>query len=336
MIKFLLLLILLCSCGRSGSGGKRTTHTHPNVKFNHILAGLPFFSQNNGRLARLPLAEFTKYPQAVQMNALNPAGARISFKTKATSMTVRAKTGVYSFSVYVNGKFAAQGNNASTSFNFSNDDKKNITIYLPGAVDRPFEFFLEGIDLVGDQKAEAYDGLKSNAPIVYYGSSITQSLSTTEPGAVFSSVASRDNKFDFVNLGMSGSGLGEPVMAETMAKIPASLYVLDFWANPPTQMFIQRLPVFVNLLLKLRPNTPILITTPILNTAGHLPIENRDKYNFIVNFVRSLNARNIKMHDWFSVLHPSDLADGRHPNNIGHIKLGKSINKTICQMLSCN
>jgi hypothetical protein len=73
---------------------------------------------------------------------------------------------------------------------------------------------------------------------------------------------SRWLNLDFINLGFSGNGLGEPAVAEAISEIDAACFVLDYWGNPSPEVFQATLPKFVGTLRRKYPRTPILITGP--------------------------------------------------------------------------
>lgn len=64
-------------------------------------------------------------------------------------------------------------------------------------------------------------------PVVFYGTSITHGACASRPGLSFVSRVGRDLDVPVVNLGFAGSGRMEMEMAEHLAHIDASCYVLD-------------------------------------------------------------------------------------------------------------
>ena len=68
------------------------------------------------------------------------------------------------------------------------------------------------------QQLAALDG-----PVVVYGTSITQGANASRPGMAYTNILSRRLNVEFVNLGFSGSGRGEPEVAEVIAGIPNPL-----------------------------------------------------------------------------------------------------------------
>src|ERR1051325_527966 len=85
----------------------------------------------------------------------------------------------------------------------------------------------------------------------------------SNPGLSYQAIVSRWLNVDFVNLGFSGNGLGEPELAEAITEIPNSAIVLDFWANPSLEIYTNRLSPFIAILRRAFPTTPILVLGPL-------------------------------------------------------------------------
>ncbi len=54
-------------------------------------------------------------------------------------------------------------------------------------------------------------------PVVYYGSSIIQGSAAANPGGNYLALLGRWLDADFINLGFSGNGFGEPALARAVA-----------------------------------------------------------------------------------------------------------------------
>ena len=68
--------------------------------------------------------------------------------------------------------------------------------------------------------------------IVVYGTSITQGGCAARPGMAYSNILSRKINTEFVNLGFSGNGRGEPALANIINTIKdTKLIILDYEAN---------------------------------------------------------------------------------------------------------
>jgi hypothetical protein len=95
-------------------------------------------------------------------------------------------------------------------------------------------------------------------PVVFYGTSITQGGCASRPGMACPAIVGRRLEVSTVNLGFSGSGLMEPEMADLLAELDASVYVLDCLWNMSPDLVTERLEPFVRKLRAARPDTPIV------------------------------------------------------------------------------
>lgn len=95
---------------------------------------------------------------------------------------------------------------------------RDITLYLPlyKAVT------IRELSLDPEAHLEQPTPYAIRKPIVYYGSSITQGGCDSNPGGSCQAILERRLNADFVNLGFSGNGLGEPVLAEAICELDPS------------------------------------------------------------------------------------------------------------------
>src|SRR5206468_8069993 len=135
---------------------------------------------------------------------------------------------------------------------------RDITLYLPLYKAAT----VQSVSLDADARLEPATPYAIQRPIVYYGSSITQGGCASNPGGSCQAILERKLNADFVNLGFSGNGLGEPALAEAICELDPSCVVLDFWGNPSAEQYAAALPVFVDILRHKWPRLPILVTSP--------------------------------------------------------------------------
>lgn len=102
-------------------------------------------------------------------------------------------------------------------------------------------------------------------PLVFYGTSITQGGCASRSGMAHPLILGRWFDREVINLGFSGSGKMEPIMADLLGEIDAAVYVLECLPNMTTEMVTERVVPFVHILRKARPNTPILMVESPLN-----------------------------------------------------------------------
>jgi hypothetical protein len=134
---------------------------------------------------------------------------------------------------------------------------REFTLYLPTYT--PLANLKIGVDAGAKiEKATEYQFKK---PIVFYGTSITQGGAAGKGSDNYVSSIGRTLNCDMINLGFSGSAKGEPIMAELMSQIDASIYVVDCVANMTPNLMNERYEKFVRILHKNKPNVPIVLMT---------------------------------------------------------------------------
>ena len=158
-------------------------------------------------------------------------------------------------------------------------------------------------------------------PIVFYGTSITQGGCASRPGMAATSIVSRHLEYPVINLGFSGSGKMEIELAELLAEIDASAYVLDCLWNMTVNMVDERITPFVLKLRKMKPDVPIILVedSHYLNVC---PTEKgkilRKEYeNLIsdgVDYLYFLSNKNMLGTDGEGTV------DSCHPNDLGMIR----------------
>ena len=108
--------------------------------------------------------------------------------------------------------------------------ERDITLYLP--LYMPVKVLGIGVDT--EARVAPAKPFALAKPVVFYGTSITQGGCASRPGMSYEAILGRRLNIDFVNLGFSGNGLGEPEVARAVAEIDAAGFVLDFGANHKT------------------------------------------------------------------------------------------------------
>ena len=93
-------------------------------------------------------------------------------------------------------------------------------------------------------------------PIVFYGTSITQGGCASRPGMAATAIVGRQLDTPVINLGFSGSGKMEPEMADLLAELDPSVYVLDCLWNMTPELVSTRVEPFVKKLRQAHPTRP--------------------------------------------------------------------------------
>src|SRR5262245_14423847 len=249
------------------------------------IRGLPWIVENKGELIRLPYRLKAELPPAVWNLGESPSGARIRFRTDSSRVAIKlaypsapnmtnmhafGQTGVdlYVDGVYRSTAIAPKNANYDTPVEhvfFENlpRQERELTLYLP--LYKPVKVL--GIGLDSDAKISKARRFAAAKPVVFYGTSITQGGCASRSGMSYQAILGRELNIDFVNLGFSGNGLGEPEVARAGAEIDAACFVLDFGANHKT--FDAMREVYAPFLDEVRerhPRTPIVVMT-LLHTS---------------------------------------------------------------------
>lgn len=303
--------------------------------------GLPWFQEEAPVLRRLPERMKEKLRKPVWDLAQHPSGGRLRFRTDSTRVAISAQSAdagtmhhmtlvgqsgfdCYADGGYVNSAWPDKAGKIERTWTVgAARSMRDVTIYLPlykGVAIRE-------IGVEAGATLEAPSAYAVAKPVVYYGSSITQGGCASNAGLSAQAILGRRLNADFVNLGFSGNGLGEPELADAVAELAASCYVLDFWGNPTPEVYEKNLPPFVETLRKKHPETPILVTGPIWfpgeALAGALADAQKRKRAFGRSFVeerRRAGDAKIAWVDGLEMLNreqAAGLVDGIHPNSLG-------------------
>jgi len=305
--------------------------------------GLPWFGPNGGEFFRLPVSLQDKFRPPVWNLAMSPSGARVRFRTDSTALAVRlewpsapsmnnmhafGQTGVdlYTDGAYRSTAIAdkdAKPGKVYEHVYFSERPRswREVTLYL--ALYKPVKVLGVGVDR--EARLEKARSFAVARPVVFYGTSITQGGCASRPGMSYQAILGRLLNIDFVNLGFSGNGKGEPEMAEAVSQIDASCYVLDFAQNNGTVASLREVyGPFLDRLRKAHPDTPILAITPIFSTretsAGSGNEGMREHIRQVVSQRIGAGDRNLQLVEGTDLLGPSrsdGLVDGTHPNDLG-------------------
>ena len=118
---------------------------------------------------------------------------------------------------------------------------------------------LRRIELGLPQGASMKVVLPKQPPIVIYGSSVANGGCASRPGMACTAIISRRLNMPYLSLGFAGCGRMEQSMAELLAELDASVYILDCVPNMWCEWIPQRFNPFIKALRKKRPDVPIVM-----------------------------------------------------------------------------
>ena len=258
------------------------------------LTGFPWRGPN-GELRRLP-ANITgkdlEYAPAANILAYHSAGGEVRFRTSSDRVVIRAelyhvsdmnhmtRNGSAGFAIYTDirpghskfqraaglGPAAAkrgEGPKGAARFqytlNLNNGGKpRTVAIYLPlySGVKKMEIGLEEGSQLLPPLPR------KYKKPVCFYGSSITQGCSASHPGNVYTTLLCRVLDVPQINMGFSSGARGEQCVAEAIAGLELSAFVMDYDHNAQSLKQLQDThEKFYKTIRAAQPNLPIIIVS---------------------------------------------------------------------------
>lgn len=298
-----------------------------------------------GKFRRIPEEAAAGINAGVKELHSNTAGGRLRFRTDSQYVAVFAKmpdictfshmplTGTSGFDVYVDNMFHG--------LIIPPTDCKGEydgIVELDGRmhdilIDFPLYNDVEAVTVGLSENAtvQSANEYRIKEPTVFYGSSITQGACASRPGLSYEAILSRELDFDYINLGFSGAAYGEIQMAEYIAEMEMSCFVLDYDHNAPDIAHLKAThEPFYRLIREQQPYLPIIIASapnariaePEWETRRALIRDNYDR--FVDEGDENLwyvdgNAL------WGSDGWDNCTVDTRHPNDLGLWRMSRAL-----------
>ena len=347
MVKMILIAGLIVS---SAAGAKED-----NVLW-HDAAGLTIEGRGWNDIEsfyyRLPKSAKGKVTDAVWGLASNCAGMIVRFSTDASELKVRwnltssslamnhfAATGVSGLDLYVKykghwrwvgiGRPAAQ-ENESTLFSSLSIEKREFMLYLP------LYNGLSVLDL-GIPEGAKIEGLptRTTKPVVFYGSSILQGGCASRPGMAYPAIIGRKLDIPIINLGFSGNGRCEHEVADLLAELDPSVYVIDPLPNMAEDTVDDHIRYLLKALHSAHPDTPVILVENVIYQYAFIHGGARNPRNVVLEKIYKDSAK-----EWDGKLYyvknakllGSDgegTVDGVHPTDMGFVRMADVIGPVI-------
>ena len=178
---------------------------------------------------------------------------------------------------------------------------------------------------------EAPKPYRFEKPVVFYGSSITQGGCASKPGNCFTALLAKWVDADHVNLGFSGSGRGEQNIADYIASLDMSVFVMDYDHNASGPEHLEKTHYRMYKTVRDKhPDLPIIMVT--MPDAELMPVSRKARRDVIYDtYARAKAAGDDKV--WFvdgkTLFGEEDrdlcTMDGVHPNDLGFYRMAKTI-----------
>ncbi len=328
------------------------------------LAGMAWFAQD-GLYRRMPSRPKHPLPEGVNSLANHTAGVQAQFRTDSKRVIVKVKlagpanmyhmpaTGQCGFDCYV-GTEGASPRYAKTIrydhtlhayesalFEMESSEMRNVIVNFP---------LYQGVEELSiglDRGAQLLAPPPYATPgrVVCYGTSITHGGCASRPGMAYTNILSRRLDMEFINLGFSGSGRGEPEVAKTIAEIRnVACIVLDYEANSPSlESLMKTLPEFIRILRRSHRATPILVLSRPLFAADLFSATSRKSLDERREFQRGTVAQLRKRGDRrIFFMDGADLmgedfeectVDGVHPTDLGFMRMANALTPVLKKIL---
>ncbi len=175
-------------------------------------------------------------------------------------------------------------------------------------------------------------------PVLFYGSSITQGGCASRPGNAYSTMLCRAVDAPQINLGFSGSGRGEPAVAEAIAGLDLAAFVMDYDHNAPSVEHLKNTHErFFKIIRAKNPGLPVIIMSKCDFWGAKDDLARRE-------IIRQTYAHAVEGGDkkvWFvdgeTLFGTEDrdacTVDRCHPNDLGFYRMFRTVLPTLEQAL---
>ena len=319
----------------------------------------------NGAYRRLPESVAKEVSVGVHALHTHTAGGRIRFRTNSSRIAIHVESdyiysarhitdiGASGIDVYceIDGKYRFAGTYHNHKQDFGHEglitlagpkQEREIMIHMPN-YSNVVNFY------IGLENGSTLDHGKKylpGKPIVYYGSSITQGGCASRPGNAYTHIISINNNRDFINLGFSGSGRGEEIMAKHIASLEMSAFVMDYDWNAPTPEHLEAThEKLVRAYRAAHPDTPIIVVSRPDYSAERAEYDSwraeDERRRMIVRATyEKLTAEGDALIGYVDGAHIFDgeyrdscTVDGCHPSDLGFSRMAKRIGDEIEKFL---
>lgn len=226
--------------------------------------------------------------------------------------------------------------------------KKGVLSYTaPDEEQRTYLLMFPSYNGISEMKINTAEGSRlreaelfeesSRAPILYYGTSITQGACASRPGKAYTATTLFELGYEVVNLGFDGAGMINDQMVDLLVQEPSSAFVIDaVWnvRNVGDRNLVERR--LKGLITRYRanfPETPILLMSKF-NIASYRPGAWEEiLFKKVYLELRDAGIKKLYFQPRGDVSY-QQWGGGTHPNDKGMRTLADIINERLKGMLS--
>ncbi len=319
--------------------------------------------KNEPQFKRLPDDIAAATSGAVAYLAWQTAGGRVRFSTNSRRIAIKTvmqrvehfshmpMSGSAGFDVYVDEPESRLSRHHRTfipACGMSDGFTSEISFYTTGeryiTINFPLYSGVTELYIGIESGSTLGEGAKyrSELPIVYYGSSITQGACASRPGLAYSNIVSQRTWLDHINLGFSGNGRAETAIVDYMAKLPMLAFVSDYDYNAPNADYLSE--THCRMYKKIRKQNPdlpyIMLSRCSFDVDYEGSILRRRVVEDTYRYARDNGDNNVYYIDGASIFRGryEDIAtvEGCHPNDVGMILMADAIEAELKRALTQN
>lgn len=197
---------------------------------------------------------------------------------------------------------------------------------------------------IGVDKAAVFQPIppRTTKPIVFYGSSIVQGACASRPGMHHVAILGRRLNQPVVNLGFSGNALMEPELAQLVAELDPSIFVLDALPNMNAALIAERFAPFVRTLRSAHTETPIvLVEDRAFTNTLFLPAKQahhaatRQAWNTACAELLRSGVKGLHLVERDNLYGRDGEAsvDGSHPTDLGFVRMADALEPVLSALL---
>ena len=310
--------------------------------------------KNQPWFVRMPDEAAAEVSDGVRRACKETSGGRVRFSIDSMYIAIKAEMGgigynsrlplleVAGFDLYVDGENSSRFQAPFTPpygikegyeqiIKFRTKEMRNITINFP--VHSKTKTLLVGLEPGAKLgKGKPY---RNKKPVVCYGSSITHGTAASRAGLTYPNMLSRALNLNVYNLGFSGQCKGEPRMAEYIADMEMSAFVMDYDENGGNAEYLESTHrPFFDIVRAKHPDLPIImLSRPSIypESQTHNSMREVIRKNYLD--IKAGGDENVYFIDGGEYLkeygYDDCILDGIHPNDLGFKAMSEAILKYL-------
>jgi len=287
----------------------------------------------------------------------HPAGITVHFSTNAPSLSVRwdgfsamnhmPASGVSGLDLYV--RHAGKWRWLATAVPSATFNETQLFADIP-EVQRDYILYLPLYNVIhrielgipGEFEIKA-SPVRTNKPVVFYGTSITQGGCASRPGMCYSAILGRWLDNPIINLGLSGNGNMDPEVIDLLCELDPAIYVLDNLPNMDESLINEREESAIRKLRTTRPETHIVLVDSLLYCDAFLVesrmnrcmSSNKAQYSIYEKLLREgmKNLRYIK-NDGLIGTDGEATVDGTHLTDLGYLRFSEKLFPVLRELIA--